>query len=197
MRRNILRVLRQSTSEEVSAGVGWYPTAARGCVIWGEQYGVDARTVASVIAALSPQVEWQSNLRHALNMVANDALAIVSGASRPLQANVRKANAILADGALLPDAYFKEAHKVCAFARNLQGDTQTVTVDAHAAQIAMNDPTYIFRFRRAQYAAVSRAYQHAARLEGLEPSELQAIVWLTWKRLYRPGHKRALRRYAK
>ncbi len=191
MVRNIRAVLAQSTSEEVSAGIGWYATANRGCVIWGEQYNVDARTVASVIAALSPQVEWQSNLRHALNMVSGDN-GPVPGASHPLQANIRKARAILADNAFLPDSYFKSAPKVCAFARNLQGDTRTVTVDTHAAQIAMANPTYVFRFAPNPFKAVALAYQSAANLEGIEPCEMQAIVWLTWKRLFTPERKRSI-----
>lgn len=197
MVRNIRAILARATAEEVSTGVGWYPTARHGCDVWSAKYHVDARTIASVIAALSPQCEWMQNLRAALNLVSGEYVPF-TGPSRPLGANVAKARAILRDGALLPDAYFKEGYKVRSFARNLQGDYSAVTVDTHAAQIALGDP--IAKIRSLEhakpYAAVGRAYLHAASLESIEPAEIQAITWLAWKRIYSPGRKRTMLRKA-
>lgn len=194
MSRNILAVYSRATAEETARGNAWYPTAARGCEVWSQAHGIDARTVASVIAALSPQCEWTMNLRHALNMLSGDNLPI-AGPSQPLQANVRKARAILADRALSPDAYFIEGFKVKAFARNLQGDLQAVTVDTHAGQIALNDVSATPRLDHlSTYAPFADAYRKAARLLNMPPSAVQAVSWLVWKRLYAPGVKRAIRR---
>lgn len=196
MSRNILAVYSRATAEETARGNAWYPTAARGCEVWSQAHGIDARTVASVIAALSPQCEWTMNLRHALNMLSGDNLPI-AGPSQPLQANVRKARAILLDGALSPDAYFIEGFKVKAFARNLQGDANAVTVDTHAGQIALADVTATPSLSHlSTYGPFADAYRKAARVAGVAPSAMQAITWLTWKRLYAPGIKRAMRRIA-
>jgi hypothetical protein len=196
MVRNIRAVYARATADEQTAGRAWYRVASHGCNVWAVEFNVHSYTVASVIAALSPQVEWQSNLRHALNLISG-ARATVLGASRPLQANVRKAERILSDGAYLPDAYFIEGHKVRNFARNLQGNTKAVTVDTHASQIALGTPETDARIGLlSAYACFVKAYQRAAELEGIEPCEIQAITWLTWKRLYPAGRKRAIRRDA-
>lgn len=194
--RNILAVYAHATPAERIAGAGWYPTAEHGCRVWAEAYGVHPFTVASVIAALSPQCEWTSNLRAALNMVSG-ANGPHVGQSRPLQANVTKARRILADNALSPDAYMREGHKVRAFARNLQGDANAVTIDTHALQIALGSPVASARVdKRSAYDCFTRAYTRAALSAGIAPSAMQAITWLTWKRLYPSGVKRAMLRKA-
>lgn len=194
MSRNILAVYSRATAEEMAAGHGWYPTAQRGCVIWSDKYSVNALTIGAVIAALSPQCEWQSNLQAALALVSGLPVPRV-GQSRPLQANVRKATAILLDRALSPDAYFIEGWKVKSFSRNLQGDTFAVTVDTHAGQIALNDVTATPRLGGlSAYACFAQAYRKAAAIASIEPSAMQAVTWLTWKRLYPAGRKRAMRR---
>lgn len=194
MVRNIRKVYHQATDAEYGLGAGWYPNAVNGCNVWADRYGYDARTVASVIAALSPQCEWTSSLRAALNMVSGE-YAPLTGASRPLQANIRKAERILSDRATLPDDYFVKGWKVRAFARNLQGDYQTVTVDTHAIQIALGSPTAVARVDApSAYAAFEKAYVRAAALERTAPAKIQAITWITWKRLYSPGRKRAMQR---
>jgi hypothetical protein len=193
MVRNIRAVYAHATIAERTKGAAWYPTAEHGCKVWSAKYHVDARTVAAVIAALSPQCEWMQNLRAALNIVSGEFIPL-TGPSRPLERNRRKAVAIYLEGALSPDDYFKDGWKVKAFARNLSGDTSVVTVDTHALQSALGDPTIRHQGigRAKPYAAVAAAYIAAAAAEGIEPSTIQAITWLTWKRMYSPGTKRTM-----
>lgn len=190
MRWYLLDAYERSTIAERQAGLEWYPRAVHGCKVWAQQFGIEPATVASVIAALSPQCEWTANLRCALTLLQGEPLNPGNGA---LNVNIRKGMRILQDRATLPDAYFDYAPKVCAFARNLQGDSESVTIDAHAAQAALEDVTHNFNGRAGVYEVFADVYRSAAHTLGLRPCDFQAIVWHVWKREHPPAKKRAAR----
>ncbi len=150
------------------------------------------KTVACVIAAISPQCEWTRNL-----VIADDLLAgrepSIGGA---LRSNLAKAKA-LRDETDTPNGtldylsasarmarVFKSGPKVTNFAQNIAGDTQAVTVDTHAIQAAMSDPLVTICLKAASYQLFAQAYQAAARQVGIAPCDFQAIIWHSWKRQY-------------
>jgi hypothetical protein len=188
-RANLRKVYARATDADKREGLAWYPTAAAGCNTWAQGFGLDARTIASVIAAISPQCDWTSNLRIAFELLSGQP-RVTGGA---LRANVEKARQILNDRAHGVAGYFKVAPKVTAFSRNLAGDDSVVTIDAHAAQAATNN-LGISTVRPAAYVVFSQCYVDVARELGIRPCDFQAIVWCAWKRRYSPERKRAIKR---
>lgn len=169
-----------TTASDKALGSAWYPTARAIISEWSESYAVPVKTVACVIAAISPQIDWERNLVIADDVLADRAISI-GGA---LHANIAKARRILADNAEDTLMYFPHGPKVASFARNLWGDSAFVTVDGHAAQAALNDVLSTITLRWAPYVVFAECYARVAGKLGYAPSTFQAIIWHTWKRLH-------------
>lgn len=188
---NIIAVYRQATQDERIRGAEWYPMAHDIVLEWADTFGRSIANVACVIAALSPQVEWSRNL-----IIADDVLhGNVPSIGSYIRSNLRKAERIRDDNATDTTDYFLQGCKVRSFAANLAGNFDVVTVDTHAGQIAANNPAANVRVDTwKRYEPVASAYMDAAKRLKLQPATLQAITWLTWKRLYPAGDKRQIRK---
>lgn len=187
--RNLGKVYRRALSVDIEEGIAWYPEASRIAREWAEHYRYSLDTVAAVMAALSPQLEWKRNL-----VIADDVLAgrnpSIGGV---LHANLRKAERLrdsnwkTEQGLSLHARMLEQfpgGPKVCNFAANLAGDSLFVTVDTHAAQAALNNPLASIQLPWTPYKIFAECYVIAAAKAGRQPSEFQAIVWHVWKRLY-------------
>ena len=190
-RANLRKAWANVTSADVSEGERWYADANRIMRDWAEHYGLPIETVASVTAALSPQCRWDLNLIGAANVLDGEPLSLTHG---PFPANYRKAVAILEDKATSILPYFVSAPKVASFQQNLQGNLDFVTVDTHAAQAALGDATAVISLKWKPYVVFAAAYAANANEMGLAPAVYQAILWVSWKRMYPPGDKRAQKR---
>jgi hypothetical protein len=191
MSRNILQVYEQATASEREDGLSWYPRAHAIVCEWADTYERSIASVACVVAALSPQVSWERNL-----VVADDVLA-----ERPpsiggvLRVNLAKAERVRDERLNNLLTVFPGGPKVNSFAANLAGDYRSaVTVDAHAAQLALADVLFVKGLPWAPYACIAAAYFGAAKTVNIEPAHLQAVCWLTWKRMYSAAAKREVRR---
>jgi hypothetical protein len=186
---HILRVYRLATQDEIARGMQWYPLVHNIIVNWAETFGRSIANVACIVAALSPQLRWDRNL-----IIAADALrGRKSSIGGVLPTNLRKAIAIRDDYATDMAGYFIHGCKVRCFAANLAGNFDTVTADTHATQIAAGDVRNTLRVDTwKRYEPVANAFVTAARRGKLKPAEIQAITWITWKRLY--PHKQNQRR---
>ena len=67
--RNILKVYRRATSEDVANGLEWYDRAKRYASIISNLSGVNLNTVVGVMAALSPNNRWERNVKDTERMV--------------------------------------------------------------------------------------------------------------------------------
>lgn len=186
--RNLRKLYAQATPADIMQGSTWYPVAMDGCHAWGERFNVEPETVACVIAAISPQCDWTSNLRIALEVLSGQAL-VTGGA---LRANVAKARAIYRDRATSLVGYFKDGPKVTAFSRNLLCDGAHVTIDAHAVQAAMNNPLWSKSLRTPQYRVFADVYSDVARELGIPVYQFQAIIWCTWKHKHTTSDKKRM-----
>lgn len=185
--RNILRVYARCTAAQRAEGLDWYPSACRTVEAWSVTLGIPRATVACVIAALSPQCSWDANLRAALALLTGQHVPRDGGV---LSANIIKAQTILDHGMASVFPVFKVAPKVAAFSLNLQGCGEPVTVDTHAAAIALEDVTAVMRLTPQRYAVFAFAYVDAARMVDIRPCDLQATCWLRWRREFSPSAKR-------
>lgn len=194
MTANLKRLYRRATPEDIAGGIAWYPEARRIVAEWSTHYGYDASTVACVIAAISPQVSWERNL-----IIADDILAGRPPSIGAIRQNVAKAQR-LRDGAPISEvtarmaAVFPYGPKVTCFAANLAGDDNVVTVDTHAAQAAIGDPTLYPPLKWNRYAQIATAFVDASGATPHPPAAFQAILWLAWRRLFPAAHKRSIKR---
>lgn len=176
--RNLLRVYKRRTIADSTAGATWYPNAHKIVCEWADTYGYSIATVAAVIAAISPQCEWNRNL-----VIADDLLAgrppSIGGA---LQSNIRKARIIRDNRLSDTREVFAHGPKVYHFARNLAGDSSVVTVDTHAVQAALDNVLSTVTLRWTPYLVFADCYARAAERVKVAPADFQAIIWHIWKR---------------
>lgn len=192
-RRNLRKLYASTTDADKREGLAWYPTAQAGCEVWAQAFGVSSYTVACVIAAISPQCDWTTNLRIAFELLSGQV--VVSGGA--LRANVYKARRILQTGAESVYPTFKNAPKVEAFSYNLAGQHsvlawQTVTVDTHAIQAAVNNPLWRRTVHPYAYRIFADVYASVARELNLRPCDFQAIIWCAWKRRHTTSDKQRM-----
>lgn len=177
-KRNLARVYARRSEADNLAGLLWYETARVFCSEAASKYGHTVATSAVVTAALSPQCRWERNI-----IIADDVLgyrAVSIGGA--LHTNIRKAEKLRDTGATDTRAVFKDGPKVNAFARNLAGDCDAITVDTHAVQAAYDDILVNVWLRSGPYDVFATAYCEVARSVNLAPCDFQAIVWHVWKR---------------
>jgi hypothetical protein len=67
---------------------------------------------------------------------------------------------------------------VNAFARNIAGDLDAVTIDMWAFAAACGDLADKYLARAGSYETVANAYRIAAKRFGIKPAQMQAIVWV-------------------
>lgn len=178
---NILDVYAMANNSD-REGRNWYRVANAECVRLANTYNVPVQIAAAVVAVLSPRLFWERNIDAAESILDGRAPA---GAFKK---NIVKAWAILQSGQI--DGNLRGS-KVNSFYSNMTcPDTSTaVTVDTWAIRIASGDWQFNGTFTKAVYDTVARAYAIAAEEIGLLPSELQAITWVTIKRLAPVGRR--------
>jgi hypothetical protein len=192
--RNLIRLYHKATDADVVQGIAWYPEARRIVCEWATTYCYHDDTVAGVIAALSPQMEWTRNL-----ICADDILAGRPPSVLGLRSNIAKAR-------LMRDSnpseslstrmmrLFPSGPKVNSFALNLAGDNSVVTVDTHAMQAGLNNVMARYTLPWRPYRVFAECYARAAVSVAESPATFQAIIWHAWKRFYPRGVKNQLRK---
>ena len=176
-----------ATPDQLAAGATWYPAALDWARKLADRTGHTVVQVAAVMAATSPQTRWADNLRDTENLLRN--LPKRSGA---MSANLARARRVLAADDPLDELTRgsktgkRGGPKMYAFASNILGDIDQVTIDTWAVRAALDlawrneDDT-----EQAQrvigwvgaYERIADAYRKAAAQLGIPASSLQAVVW--------------------
>lgn len=187
-----------STEIERLNGKRWYPLARKQAVDVTGPFSCGVITSAGVIAALSPHNKWERNIRDAQLLL--DTFKTL-GADAALQVkvgtfNLNKAKALAILKLQSPTIEDVETvlsgRKITAFYRCILGDSQTVCVDGHAYSIWAGEHVFTSKtpnISKRLYDQISADYTKAAQLitrqsnVGIQPAELQAVTWLTHKRL--------------
>lgn len=170
---NILATWDAATAEQRAAGSEWYPNAGRMIDSLASWADVDRRTMAAVVAALSPRNPWAWNVADAA------AYARAYSDGRPMPgATTFTANRLRAWSFLTGGSDWKtSALKVRSFVANMTGDESAVTVDVWAIRVATAGAEDTVRNDR-QYREIAAAYVRAAELCGVAPSTMQAVTWI-------------------
>lgn len=176
--RQVLRVYRQATDEQVTEGLRWYHHAHG---VAASLDPADPRRAAGVIAALSPRVAWARNVELAARACADGRASGTLGSSQ------RAADAILAGGD--PLAVLR-GPKVRAFFTLIADpdDPVAVCVDRHGIDVAVGQrlreaqrSAWFPLQRRGLYDTFAGCYRRAARRLGVRPAQVQAVTWVHWR----------------
>lgn len=175
----ILGYWNRATAADAVAGASWYGEDS-GAVL-RELVAAGAPSLAHAAAGvshLSPRTSWKRNVGGARLLFTEGPEA--AAAMGCMAANVARAAASMVSDEPL-DTFGPDAHKTRAFARNLLGDRDAVTVDVWAARVAMGlggrDAEKILK-RAGVYAAIAAAYREAAKRAGTDATTMQATTWI-------------------
>lgn len=164
--------------EQYKNGILWYATAHKFVFDLSVAYGKSLQHMAGIVAALSPQLSWERNKICAVKFcagMANSTNVMAIGATGP---NIRKAIRIW-NGENALDVL--GGMKVISFYHNLLLIDTHVTVDRHAASIAMfgdnGEKSGSIALSDKLYVIIADAYRKAAAILGYDAYILQAIVW--------------------
>lgn len=170
---NILATWDAATDAQREQGAQWYPDAGVAARDLATAHGTTVERVAAIIAHTSPQLQWGRNLLAASVFVATggDRLPGLLGASPRAALGAWEASEPLAT---------LNGPKVRRFAANILGDYEPVTVDVHAARVALKgcpNPQTVLE-RVGVYDAIEHCYRLAARRVGVTPATMQATTWI-------------------
>ena len=192
--QNIIAVYNLASVADIQQGQSWYARALVFAVRLSDLYDIDTKTIVGVIASLSPRNRWERNMQDAESMVkayANGATYkdLMSLKVCTFKTGKDKAARILTDKvsdraellALLKGPKLQE------FFNCILGDVDDVCIDGHAYSIWIGDritlanvPSIGKKLRQ----SIKADYQLAAQSLGVKPHVVQAITWVTWKRLH-------------
>jgi len=192
-----------STSEFIAAALagaakrGWYVNARRAIE---SQYGADAPRFTALLAALSPRVSLQTNIKNAIAVFEQWNKRGRPNTKAGIVWNVLH---VAIDGELLGawipnavtslsvDSAVLSGPKVDSFQKNLRGDLSAVTCDAWMCTFAGTDQMKLKGWKTAKgysksipYLALSARVRAAAALLGWAPAEVQECIWAFTKTAY-------------
>ena len=187
--RNILKIYRRATTDDVINGVEWYDRAKRYADTISEKTGVHLHTVIGVMAALSPNNKWERNVKDCERMCTSWVNGYDLDYFKVSCYNTMKLKAwsILEDNLTSDDEILTRLNgqKIRSFYSNIRG-LDEVTIDGHALNIALGirqglttDKT---NMSKKVYRQMQEVYVRAAKRVDIKPHVLQAITWTTWKR---------------
>lgn len=194
---NIVGTYLLSNSVEKSEGESWYARAYYAAESIANSTGVDVCKVAGVIAALSPNNRWERNLIDAENVckvyIKGDLDDVRQVKVCTYGKMLEKAIAVLECESEIEIATILNGRKISAFYECIMGYKEAVVVDGHAYSIWIGERLtmkQVPNIGKKLYANIVADYI-AATAEinekfntNLMPFQVQAITWVTWKRLH-------------
>lgn len=182
MERNLCSVLDNATEADIAEGVAWYPAAHAIAADIATGYGLSVAQAAGILAALSPQNGWASNIGMAVDAA---AAGTADGIGHYTDAT-DKVSAIL-DGADPFDVL--GGRKVRSFFSNILRPHRNgpVTVDRHMVDLLVGRRGAVkdrVLERAGVYAQCAAVIRKVARDRGMLAHEVQAVAWVAWRNLH-------------
>ena len=191
--KNIIAMRRKAKPADVAHGIAWYAEAYEECRIMADKYDLPEYIVVGVVAALSPNNRWTINVTNA-----DDLIAAWRNGGKPDDVSVCTYNAMkLKAWSILeqmPMRYYEHdtvivdevkailnGKKIVCFYENIMGNI------AYNERVNLTDSKTTIGV--VEYRNLQDAYRIAAsrcRVNGkrLKAYELQAITWVTWRKLH-------------
>ncbi len=142
----------------------WYQDS-RAVIV--ERFGDDADMFCDILAATSPRKQVKANWNLAVKI-----LREYKSTGSYFRRGMMKSHWMNVDRALKGEPL--SGYKVPAFAANLRGDLERVTIDTWVLSFFRLKQ---YQIRRAEYFRMEKAIQMLARHRGMKPAEYQAMIW--------------------
>lgn len=201
MVNNVLDHYNNSTNEHKAAGAQWYPAAREYVKNIADKTNRDPSRAAAIMAAMSPQEEWERNIQSGTNFMLNydpaNPQAWHQNPNKPTQGtgnpglgdNINRAIAVHHAPPGQEAQALGNGPKVQNFYRNLTGDDNAVTVDGHMAKAIMGEGGQMAGYDQSEqqlrpkdhYNQMADAVTRAAHQKGISPAQMQATVWLKYQ----------------
>jgi len=196
---SILATYFQSSVYDRQVGMQWYNNAFQVCVTLGEKYGVHSDIVAGVIAALSPNNKWDSNIIDAEIMLRAWAAEIpYSSVKVSTYFNNKDKAATILDCQLTREQIVTvlRGNKTVAFFLCIasNGDSDTPCIDGHAYNVwngTVSTLKEVPSLSDKTYRHIQDAYRDAAKIiSGVtgfyhSAAQVQAITWVAYRRMHK------------
>ena len=187
---NILSVYAQATTTERDSGLTWYSDALTACQALADTYQLPLRIVVGVVAALSPTNRWERNLIDADNMLrvftqggyVEDTAPCTYKTMRDKAWDILQTNPHTDDDV----AFLLRGPKITDFFYCIMGK-ETCVIDGHAWCIASADRRTLQEvpnIGKGLREELQASYVEAGASVGLTAYEMQAVTWVTWKRIH-------------
>ena len=169
----------------------WYKKAKRDCSDLAADTGVTLRHAVGVVAAASPNLNWNKNILTAKQVIEGCQKGIDHkdlANCMAYKANRLKGYKVMGE-ANLSKAILKVLNgpKISAFFDNIMGG-DSVTIDGHARNIAYGERIQLksdkANIGAKEYRALAQAYREVAYMLNIKACDLQAITWVTWRRVH-------------
>jgi hypothetical protein len=193
--KNILEIYKQANNEEISSGKIWYKQTNEISRLMAVKYNLTVIQTSGIIAALSPGTNWNQNIIDANNLcsllnVGKNIKAIVC---TTYNQNKFKASYLWQNSQLTKIEVFqvllgcsKKVNKTSSFFLNILNPEidDICTIDRHAYRINLGLTESIdVPLTEKRYLCMNSAYKQASKQINISSIELQAITWLTFRRL--------------
>lgn len=181
--RRLARLVRSASADQRAQGLAWYADALAVCQAIAAISGpgvaaITPETVAGVFAALSPRTHVKTNIAWCAALVhaARTGQACPDVHTRTMRAQAWR----IANGESWDDVL--RGPKVRAFAANLTGDLNPVTVDVWMVRVIMGDAAPADgRIGAKLYRECADVIARVARAVDMPPAHVQAILWIVAK----------------
>ena len=168
--KRIVRTLNKADAVTVREGMEWYDEARQLTVKLSLMSEYTTAQVAAAMAHLSPRLRWNQNVEAITDLVLYGTLP-----AYVMQGPAKRARKALVAAEPM-NTFGKRAKKTLAFARNINGDVNAVTVDTWILDVVGITEQQLKLV--GVYDAVAHAYRLAAKRRGFTPAQLQAITWI-------------------
>ena len=189
--KNIIAIYKLANPSEIKHGLTWYVNAHADCKKIAIELDLPIHIVIGVTSALSPNNKWERNIVNAKDLCkafidGQDMDSIKVSTYHKMK---QKAWHILETMPTYDETItILNGKKIVSFFRNISGDETDITIDGHARNIYYNDRQGLTapnsNVGKLEYAKIQKAYQRASKKLGIKAYELQAITWVTWKRIH-------------
>lgn len=184
---NISEIWQQYTYKDYQQGVKWYEEANQYSLELAEKYNVTPAKAAGVLSALSPLKEWNDNKRITEEFFELVKKAPASGWKKASHYLLQKRKAWKIYSITNPfiDQIGDILHglKTKNFFYCIQNPSTTdhVCIDRHMIKVATG--TERTKLTSKQYLFLKKEYLNFASQVGMNPAQMQAVLWVTYKRI--------------
>jgi hypothetical protein len=157
-------ILDTATPEQKVMASTWYNEANAIALNMSLMCGLSVEKCASIIAAFSPRERWASNVKYAHQFI--------NGGTPPTLTN----NINMAYAAMVHGFNALNGRKTNAFARNIAGDKDAVTIDVWMIRAAGMDANK--GVNDTEYRILAEVVKELAANRGMYPATAQALIWI-------------------